>query len=153
MTDHLKISIHVPNGWTMPSMVAVVRILAISYNVIGSTTAILAQIKVCMAAIMGRWRQVRDMETPPTPRNPLYVSLNDGWRPLIGGIYGTYSGAWSVTKKFGHQKPPSFFDGRLADRTHLHCPIRLLLLNAIPTGRQIRSITCAHRRPTVSITP
>ena len=66
----------------MPSTVVAVRILAVSYNIIGSTTAILAQIKACLAAIMGQWRQVRDMETPPTPQNPLYVSLNDGWRPL-----------------------------------------------------------------------
>ena len=44
--------------------------------------AILAQIKVCLAAIMGRWQQVRNMETPPTPQKPLYVSLDDGWRPL-----------------------------------------------------------------------
>ena len=36
----------------------------------------------CLAAIMGRSPQVRDMETPPTPQNPLYVSLNDGWRRL-----------------------------------------------------------------------
>ena len=60
----------------------VVHILALSYNIIGLTTAILAQIKVCLAAVMGRWRQVRDIETPLTPQNALYVSLNDGWRPL-----------------------------------------------------------------------
>ena len=62
---------------TMPSAVVVVRILAVSYNVISSDMAILAQIKVCLAAIMGWWRQVRDMETPPTPQNPLDVSLDD----------------------------------------------------------------------------
>ena len=66
----------------MPSTVVVVRILTVSYKIMASTTAILAQIKVCLAAIMGRWRQVRDMETPPTPPNPLYVSLNDGWRRM-----------------------------------------------------------------------
>ena len=43
----------------------------------GLDKAILAQIKVCLAAIMGQWRQVRDMETPPAPQNPLYVSLNE----------------------------------------------------------------------------
>ena len=47
-----------------------------------SAKVILTQIKVCLAAIMGRWRQVRDMETTPTPLNPFYVSLDDGWRPL-----------------------------------------------------------------------
>ena len=52
----------------------VVRILAVSYNIIGSTTAILTQIKVCLAAIMKRWRQVRDTDTLQTPPNPLYVS-------------------------------------------------------------------------------
>ena len=62
----------------MTSTVVVVRILAVSYNIIGSTNAVLAQIKVHLAAIIGQWRQVRDMETPPTPLNPLYVSLNDG---------------------------------------------------------------------------
>jgi len=35
-----------------------------------------------LAAIMGRWQQVGDMETPLTPQNPSYVSLNDGWRPV-----------------------------------------------------------------------
>ena len=66
----------------MSSMVMVVRILAVSDNIIGSAMAILAQIKVCLATIMGQWRQVRDMETPLTPQNASYVSLNDGWRPL-----------------------------------------------------------------------
>ena len=66
----------------MPYTVVVVRISAASYNIIGSTMAFLAKIKVCLAAIMGRWRQVRDMETPPTPPNPFYVSLDDRWRPL-----------------------------------------------------------------------
>ena len=66
----------------MPSKVVVVRILAVSYNITYSTTVILAQIKACLAAIMGQWRQVRDMETPPTPQNPWYVSLNDEWGPL-----------------------------------------------------------------------
>ena len=46
------------------------------------TTAILAQIKVCLAAIMGWWQQVRDMETLLTPQNPSHVSLNEGKRPL-----------------------------------------------------------------------
>ena len=66
----------------MPFTVVVVRILAVSYNIIGSTMVVLTQIKVCLAAIMGRRQQVRDVETPPTPQNPLYVSPNDGWRPL-----------------------------------------------------------------------
>ena len=66
----------------MPSTVVVIRILAVSYNIIGSATAILAQIEVCLAAIMGRWQQVRDTETPLAPQNPMYVSLNDGWGPL-----------------------------------------------------------------------
>ena len=67
----------------MPSTVVVVRILAVSYNIICLATASLAQIEVCLAAIMGQlWQQVRDMETPPTPQNPLYVSLVDGWGPL-----------------------------------------------------------------------
>ena len=62
----------------------VVRISAVSYNIIDSETAIfLAQIKLCLAAIMGRWRQVRDMGTPLTPQNISYVSLlNDRWGPL-----------------------------------------------------------------------
>ena len=66
----------------MPSKAVIFRILAVSYNIIGSTIAILAQIKVCLGTIMGWWRQVRDMETPLAPQNPLYVSLDDGWRPL-----------------------------------------------------------------------
>ena len=66
----------------MPSKVVVFHILAVSYNIIGLTTEILAQIKVCLAGIMGQCRQVRDVETHPTPPNPLNVSLNDGQRPL-----------------------------------------------------------------------
>ena len=66
----------------MPSMVVVFRIMTVSYNIIGSTTVILAQIKVCLAAIIVWWWQVRDIDTPPAPQNPSFVSLNDGWRPL-----------------------------------------------------------------------
>ena len=66
----------------MPSTVVVVRILVVSYNIMGSTMAISAKIKVCLAASVGRWRQVVDMETPPTSQTPLYVSLNDRWCTL-----------------------------------------------------------------------
>ena len=44
--------------------------------------AFLAQIKVCWAAIMERWRRLGDMDAPPSPWNCLYVYLNDGWGPL-----------------------------------------------------------------------
>jgi len=73
---------YVPNRWTNPSTVVVVCILDVSYNIIGSAMVILAQIKVCLAATMGRWRQDRDIEAPRTLKNSSYVPLNDGWGPL-----------------------------------------------------------------------
>ena len=52
----------------------------IQYYWLGMAT--LTQIKVCFAAIMMPWQQVRGMETSLTPQIPLYVSLNDGWGHL-----------------------------------------------------------------------
>ena len=82
IADHLK-SLHICPKWMDNAFWGDgCCILAIMYNTIGSATAILAPNEWYSAAVMGRWRQVRDTEAPLTPQNPSYVSLNDQWGPL-----------------------------------------------------------------------
>ena len=77
IAEHLK-SLHTCPKWmdNAPkrmdnAVVVVVRILTVWYNItIGFATAFFARIEVCLAAVMGWWRQVKDIETPPTPQNP-----------------------------------------------------------------------------------
>ena len=45
---------HVPSGWLMPFTMVVVRIQAVTYDILGSVIWILAQMKVCQAVLTDR---------------------------------------------------------------------------------------------------
>jgi len=59
------------------SRMVIVRIQAVTYDILGCVMAILAKIlaliKVCRAVLTEQWLRVKDMEAALTPQNTLYM--------------------------------------------------------------------------------